>query len=112
MEKPTDIFLLIGQFNMAGRGLLGEVADLSEPQVLMFRDDIWQRAKEPLHTDKASAGVGIGSGFALELLTQAADLHIGLVPCAVCGGRHAAESADAGYGSLRSGGVNCQASAC
>ena len=86
MEKSIDVFLLIGQSNMAGRGLLGEVVVLADPQVLMFRNDSWQRAEEPLHTDKpAIAGVGLGSGFALELLGQACVTPIGLVPCAVGG---------------------------
>ena len=86
MQQPLDVFLLIGQSNMAGRGLMDEVAPLADPRVSMFRDGNWQQAEEPLHTDKPErAGVGLASGFALELLRHAPDKPIGLVPCAVGG---------------------------
>ena len=86
MMMALDIFLLIGQSNMAGRGLLAEVAELSDSRILMLRDGSWQHAAEPLHTDKPErAGVGLGSGFALELLCHAPETTIGLVPCAVGG---------------------------
>ena len=71
---------------MAGRGLIDEVPPLADARVSMFRDDSWLQAEEPLHTDKPNrAGVGLASGFALQLLQQAPDTHIGLVPCAVGG---------------------------
>jgi hypothetical protein len=86
MKSKPDIFLLIGQSNMAGRGILGEVPALRHPQILMFRDNLWQLAVEPLHTDKPQiAGVGLGMSFAMELLAHAKDAQIGLVPCAVGG---------------------------
>ncbi|MBT7549375.1 MAG: sialate O-acetylesterase, partial [Gemmatimonadetes bacterium] len=50
MQQPLDVFLLIGQSNMAGRGLMDEVAPLADPRVSMFRDGNWQQAEEPLHT--------------------------------------------------------------
>lgn len=81
-----NIFLLMGQSNMAGRGHLSEVPDLSHPDILMFRDGRWIAAKEPLHTDKpAVAGAGLGMGFAVELLHCRAMRPVGLVPCAVGG---------------------------
>ena len=82
-----NVFLLIGQSNMAGRGL---VSQLPSPEwgdgVLMLRKGRWEPAREPLHTDKPEiAGVGPGSGFALALREQFPDRQIGLLPCAMGG---------------------------
>ena len=86
MNSELNIFLLIGQSNMAGRGRLDEVPILRNPQVFMFRDGRWTVAEEPLHTDKPTiAGVGLGMSFAVELLARAHRAPIGLVPCAVGG---------------------------
>lgn len=86
MDKKLNVFLLIGQSNMAGRGRLAEVPDIFHPDVLMFREGRWIPAKEPLHTDKpAIAGVGLGMSFAVELLARRAMKPIGLVACAVGG---------------------------
>lgn len=84
--NELNIFLLIGQSNMAGRGKLGEVPELAHPQVFMFREGRWVNASEPLHTDKpAIAGVGLGMSFATQLIAEAGMMRIGLVPCAVGG---------------------------
>ena len=69
---PTStlrVFLLIGQSNMAGRGVIDEVAAIDDPDILMFRDGRWVTAREPLHTDKPDrTGIGIGMSFAQEIL--------------------------------------------
>ncbi len=80
-----DIFLLIGQSNMAGRGRLEEVEPLCRPGILMYREDTWQTAMEPLHQDTARAGIGLGMSFARHLLDCGNSLNLGLVPCAVGG---------------------------
>lgn len=80
-----DIFLLIGQSNMAGRGRLGDVAPLTHGQIHMFRAGEWQQAVEPLHTDKATAGIGLGMSFAHQLVELFPTLRVGLVPAAVGG---------------------------
>ena len=87
MKTPRDLFLLIGQSNMAGRGLLDSTTPLTDPHVLMYRDNQWQPATEPLHTDKATAGISLGMGFAHHLIIHASDANaqIGLLPCAVGG---------------------------
>lgn len=86
MNNRLNIFLLIGQSNMAGRGRIREVPVLSHPQVFMFRENRWITAEEPLHTDKpAIAGVGLGMSFAVALTEQTGLTPIGLVPCAVGG---------------------------
>jgi hypothetical protein len=86
MDNARNIFLLIGQSNMAGRGRLNEVPAMRNPQVSMFRDGRWITAEEPLHTDKPEiAGVGLGMSFAVELVKRAHFTSVGLVPCAVGG---------------------------
>ena len=86
MNNNLNLFLLIGQSNMAGRGRLGEVPSLQHAEVSMFRNDRWIPAQEPLHTDKPSiAGIGLGMSFAVELLARTAIAPVGLVPCAFGG---------------------------
>lgn len=82
---PLDIFLLIGQSNMAGRGRLDQVKAIAHPAISMYRDGAWQTAMEPLHQDTARAGVGLGMSFALQLVAQHPDRAVGLIPCAVGG---------------------------
>lgn len=86
MANRLNIFLLIGQSNMAGRGRFNEVPQLEHPQVFMFRADRWITAMEPLHTDKPQiAGIGLGMSFAVELIRAAGMAPVGLIPCAVGG---------------------------
>jgi hypothetical protein len=81
-----DVFLLLGQSNMAGRGKLCEVEPLSHPNVLMLKDEKWILAEEPLHSDKPEiAGVGLGMSFAYSLVSRGVCSTVGLVPCAVGG---------------------------
>lgn len=85
MTTQRDLFLLIGQSNMAGRGLLDSTTPLTHPNISMYRDEKWQTATEPLHTDKTTAGISLGISFAHHLLNQAPNTQIGLLPCAVGG---------------------------
>lgn len=86
MENQLNIFLLIGQSNMAGRGRINEVPAILNPHVSMFREGRWITAEEPLHTDKPEiAGVGLGMSFAVELVDRLHLAPVGLVPCAVGG---------------------------
>lgn len=78
-------FLLIGQSNMAGRGLITDVPAIENPKIKMFRNNSWVTAVEPLHTDKDSAGVGLAMSFANEYSKSHPKEEIGLLPCAVGG---------------------------
>lgn len=78
-----NIFLLIGQSNMAGRGNMDEVEEIEHPDILMFRKGRWVKAKEPLHEDTTNAGIGPSMSFALNLIEEYPRAKIGLVPCAV-----------------------------
>ncbi|MBV6432034.1 MAG: Carbohydrate acetyl esterase/feruloyl esterase [Bryobacteraceae bacterium] len=88
-EAPKDLqlFLLIGQSNMAGRGQV-EAADKQPiPGVFMLTKDMrWVPAVDPLHFDKPDiAGVGIGRSFAKVLVRLNPKASIGLIPAAFGG---------------------------
>ena len=87
-EAPIDIYLLVGQSNMAGRGVITEqYANEQDPRVLMFnQQNQWVIAKHPLHFDKPKVvGVGPGLSFGIEMAKVSKKHIIGLVPCAVGG---------------------------
>ena len=80
------LFLLIGQSNMAGRGKVEPQDQVVNPKIFMLTKDLkWVPAKDPLHFDKPSAGVGLGSEFARDVLKADPTATIGLIPCAVGG---------------------------
>jgi hypothetical protein len=86
-KKDFQVFLLIGQSNMAGRGKPLEEQDKTpHPRVLLFnREQAWIPAVDPLHFDKPPiVGVGLGLTFA-KTIADAHDTTIGLVPAAVGG---------------------------
>jgi len=89
-----DLFLLMGQSNMKGRGVMPEEPK-RDPRIVMMHkmDDQWYLARHPLHlTGDAktfaghdNAGVGPGLAFAETIAASNPKLAIGLVPCAVGG---------------------------
>lgn len=84
--KDMDLYLLIGQSNMAGRGKLTAANRINADRV--FKLDAqgkWQRAEEPIHFDKKSAGAGLSASFARAVADSDKDARIGLIPCAVGG---------------------------
>lgn len=85
-DVPTDIYLLIGQSNMAGRGKLDGQKPLPSDRVLKFtKDRKWVECVEPIHFDKPTAGIGPGLAFARSMAESDTNAVIGLVPCAVGG---------------------------
>jgi hypothetical protein len=85
-DKDLDLYLLIGQSNMAGRGAVEEEDRREHPRVLTLnRENQWVPAKDPIHFDKKIAGVGPGRSFGLVMADQKPARTIGLVPCAVGG---------------------------
>ncbi|MBD2752391.1 sialate O-acetylesterase [Spirosoma validum] len=81
-----QLFLLIGQSNMAGRGAV-DAAQQPNPHIWMLTKELsWVPARDPMHFDKpAVIGVGPGLAFAQKLAATYPALNIGLVPCAVGG---------------------------
>ncbi|MGF1739984.1 sialate O-acetylesterase [Vibrio profundum] len=83
MMKNNDIFLLMGQSNMAGRGVVTEVSAISDSKIRMLRDQLWQPAVEPLHQDKPDAGVGLAMSFAKQARLDKPERAVSLIPTAV-----------------------------
>lgn len=90
MPKPQNfwIFIMAGQSNMAGRGIVEPEDTVPNPRILTVDlDNEWVIAKEPLHLYQPKVtGLDCGVSFAHELLKHTGDsITIGLVPCAVGG---------------------------
>ncbi|KAJ9186782.1 hypothetical protein P3X46_002316 [Hevea brasiliensis] len=95
---PTDIFILAGQSNMAGRGGTdnGKWNGIIPPQcrpnpsILRLSAQLkWEVARDPLHADidvGKTCGVGPGMAFANGVKANESRIGVvGLVPCAVGG---------------------------
>ncbi|TNE73728.1 sialate O-acetylesterase [bacterium] len=81
-----DIYLLIGQSNMAGRGLVEAQDTVPFPRVFsLTKENTWRLATDPIHFDKSVAGVGLGRTFGIEMAKHKPSSSIYLVPCAVGG---------------------------
>jgi hypothetical protein len=82
-----ELFLLIGQSNMAGRGPVEAVDRVADPHVLMLTKELaWVPAIDPMHFDKpAIAGVGPGRAFGLAIAASHPGKTIGLIPAAFGG---------------------------
>jgi hypothetical protein len=82
------IFLMAGQSNMAGRGLVEAQDTIPHPRILTFDEKkLWVRAKEPLHFyEPQLTGLDCGLSFGKQLIQAIPEeVTIGLVPCAVGG---------------------------
>jgi len=80
------LFLLVGQSNMAGRGVVEAQDQTPHPRVLMLsKEGKWVSATDPMHFDKAAAGVGLGKTFGQIVAEANPGVTIGLIPCAVGG---------------------------
>ncbi|MBQ4199910.1 MAG: hypothetical protein II649_08500, partial [Kiritimatiellae bacterium] len=86
LADDMDIYLLVGQSNMAGRGILTAANRVNTDRI--FKLDAqgkWQVADEPIHFDKKAAGAGLAASFARTMADKDKNVKIGLVPCAVGG---------------------------
>lgn len=89
-----DLYLLMGQSNMKGRGTMPDEPE-RDPRIVMMHltDDSWYLARHPLHlvgdaktfAGHGNEGVGPGLAFAETLFAQNPKAAIGLIPCAVGG---------------------------
>ncbi len=85
-KEQFHLYLLIGQSNMAGRGVIEVPAPSAHPRVLKFtHENKWAPGTDPLHFDKPIAGVCLGTSFAAVMAEANPDITIGLIPCAVGG---------------------------
>ena len=86
-QGDMDLYLLIGQSNMAGRGVLTDTNRVSAAGIFKLdANGEWQPAEEPIHFDKPSiAGAGLAASFARAMADRRKGVSIGLIPCAVGG---------------------------
>jgi hypothetical protein len=85
-KEKLHLYLLIGQSNMAGRGVVEDQDKVVHPRVVMFtKEQAWAPALDPLHFDKSIAGVGLGSTFGRTMADADPSITVGLIPCAVGG---------------------------
>jgi hypothetical protein len=87
VDSNFHIYLLIGQSNMAGRGVPDAESKVVNPGILMLDSlNRWVPATDPVHYDKpAIVGVGPAISFASEMLIASKKIRIGLIPGAFGG---------------------------
>jgi hypothetical protein len=93
-ETTLDLFLLVGQSNMKGRGLI-DLKPVTHDRNLFFhpKQQQWYVSRDPLHSagtpdlidGSDNAGTGPGMSFAMTLLEKRPEMAIGLIPAAVGG---------------------------
>jgi len=87
-KDKLKIYLMMGQSNMAGRGVPEKEDLTSHPRVLMFtKSNQWEIAVEPITRGEKGKNPGVGPGLAFGKAMAEANpgIVIGLVPCAVGG---------------------------
>lgn len=89
-ERPLqdmELYLLMGQSNMAGCGVLSDDGGVNPDRVYKLDGNgNWQIADEPIHYGK-SAGAGLAASFARAMADRCDGVKIGLLPCAVGGAK-------------------------
>ena len=85
--QEMELFLLIGQSNMAGRGVIEDQDRVPFPRVFtLTKEETWAPAVEPIHFDRPERlGTGLGRSFARVLAEAAPSTKIGLIPAAMGG---------------------------
>ncbi len=85
--QDMDLFLLIGQSNMAGRGAVEAEDKVPHPRVFtLTKEETWAPAVEPIHFDRPDRlGTGLGRTFGIVLAKMAPGKKIGLIPAAMGG---------------------------
>ena len=87
-DPNFHLYLLIGQSNMAGRGVVDAESKQADPRVLVLTKDLkWEPATDPLHFDKPIAAVGPGLAFGKAMAQANPAVKIGLIPCAMGGSK-------------------------
>ena len=74
--------LIIGQSNMAGRGLRDQVDPIVNPNLMVLRNGRWRNMYIPVNPDRKTSGVCLVESFA-DLYSKAhGDVATGIIPCA------------------------------
>ena len=56
-------FLLIGQSNMAGRGVIEEAIPVDNTHIKVLRNGRWQKMFRPVNPDRSFSGVSLAESF-------------------------------------------------
>ncbi len=77
-------FLIIGQSNMAGRGLLTEAAHLNTRKgaLKVLRNGRWQTMYRPVNPDRPFSGTCLAESFAGAYYDEHPNVEVGIIPCA------------------------------
>lgn len=83
-QPVDDVYLLIGQSNMAGRGVLtpSNRVDTTRVRKWDVKLNEWVEAVEPIVTDRPFSGAGLGATFGRAMADANPNAVIGLVPAA------------------------------
>jgi len=74
-------FLLIGQSNMAGRGLLKDAPAIDTRDIKILRNGRWQPMFRPINPDREFSGSSLAESFA-EKYAAKYNVEVGLICCA------------------------------
>lgn len=74
--------LIVGQSNMAGRGFINQVPEITDERIYMWRNTRWQMMNEPINFDRHVAGIGPSASFAAAWLLDHPEDEIAIIPCA------------------------------
>lgn len=87
-RENFHIYIMAGQSNMAGRGIISPADTMSSPRILVLNmEQKWVYAKEPLHLyEPTRTGLDCGLSFGKKMARSIPDkITIGILPCAVGG---------------------------
>lgn len=80
----THAFLLIGQSNAAGRGLLRDAPALDDcdDRLKVLRNGRWQTMFRPVNPDRSFSGTCLAESFAKAYAQANPGVEVGIIPCA------------------------------
>ena len=80
----THSILIIGQSNMAGRGILADAPklDTNGGKLKVLRNGRWQTMFRPVNFDRLFSGTSLVESFAKEYSLDHPDVDVGVIPCA------------------------------
>lgn len=74
-------FLLVGQSNAAGRGLISEAEPLNNDKIYVLRNGRWRPMFRPINPDRSFSGVSLAENFS-RLFADKHGVEVGIIPCA------------------------------
>ena len=75
-------FLLVGQSNMAGRGIPSEVEPIPKDGIYVLRNGRWWPMYVPVNPDRVTAGINLAESFVYQFLQDHPGDTVGIIPCA------------------------------